>query len=122
MILNLDKLNYENKLIPVIAQDVDTKDVLMFAYMNKEALEKTLETGYAHYWSRSRQKLWKKGETSNHLQKVLEIRVDCDMDAILMLIKQNGGACHTGYKSCFYRNINNEIVCEKTFEPDEVYK
>lgn len=119
--LNLNELKYENGLIPAIAQDVDTQEVLMFAYMNKEALEKTITTGYAHYWSRSRKKLWKKGETSNHLQKVLEIRVDCDMDAILILIKQIGGACHTGYRSCFYRNLDGKIVSEKVFESYKVY-
>lgn len=119
--INLDELKYENNLVQAIAQDADTKEVLMCAYMNKEALEKTIETGYAHYWSRSRQKLWKKGESSNHLQKVVEMRIDCDLDAILMLIKQEGGACHTGYKSCFYRNIEGDIVGEKVFEPDEVY-
>jgi phosphoribosyl-AMP cyclohydrolase len=119
--INLNDLKYENGLVQAIAQDTETKEVLMCAYMNKDALQKTIETGYAHYWSRSRQKLWKKGESSNHLQKVMEIRIDCDMDAILMLIKQEGGACHTGYRSCFYRTIEGEIVGDKVFEPDEVY-
>jgi phosphoribosyl-AMP cyclohydrolase len=119
--LDLNNLKYENDLVQAIAQDAETKEVLMCAYMNKEALQKTIETGYAHYWSRSRQKLWKKGESSNHLQKVLEIRIDCDMDAILMFIVQEGGACHTGYRSCFYRTIEGEVVGEKVFEPDEVY-
>jgi phosphoribosyl-AMP cyclohydrolase len=119
--INLNDLKYENGLVQAIAQDAETKEVLMCAYMNKEALQKTIETGYAHYWSRSRQKLWKKGESSNHLQKIIEIRIDCDMDAILMLITQEGGACHTGYRSCFYRTIEGDIVCEKVFEPDEVY-
>jgi phosphoribosyl-AMP cyclohydrolase len=119
--INLNDLKYENGLVQAIAQDAETKEVLMCAYMNKDALQKTIETGYAHYWSRSRQKLWKKGESSNHLQKVMEIRIDCDMDAILMLIKQEGGACHTGYRSCFYRTIEGEIVGDKVFEPDEVY-
>jgi phosphoribosyl-AMP cyclohydrolase len=119
--IDFNNLKYENNLIQAIAQDAETKEVLMCAYMNKEALQKTIETGYAHYWSRSRKKLWKKGESSNHLQKIVEIRIDCDMDAILMLIKQEGGACHTGYRSCFYRTIEGEIVGEKVFEPDEVY-
>lgn len=119
--IELNDLKYENGLIQAIAQDAETKDVLMCAYMNKEALQKTIETGYAHYWSRSRQKLWKKGESSNHLQKILEMRIDCDMDAILMLVEQEGGACHTGYRSCFYRTIEGEVVGDKVFEPDEVY-
>jgi phosphoribosyl-AMP cyclohydrolase len=119
--IDLNNLKYENGLVQAIAQDAETKEVLMCAYMNKEALQKTIETGYAHYWSRSRQKLWKKGESSNHLQKVLEMRIDCDMDAILMLIEQEGGACHTGYRSCFYRTIEGEVVGDKVFEPDEVY-
>lgn len=119
--IDLNDLKYENGLVQAIAQDAETKEVLMCAYMNKEALQKTIETGYAHYWSRSRQKLWKKGESSNHLQKVLEMRIDCDMDAILMLIVQEGGACHTGYRSCFYRTIEGEVVGDKVFEPDEVY-
>jgi len=119
--IDIDKLKYENGLVQAIAQDSETKEVLMCAYMNKEALQKTIETGYAHYWSRSRKKLWKKGESSNHLQKIIEIRIDCDMDAILMLIEQEGGACHTGYRSCFYRTIEGKIVGDKVFEPDEVY-
>ena len=89
--IDLDKLKYENGLVQAIAQDAETKEVLMCAYMNKEALQKTIETGYAHYWSRSRKKLWKKGESSNHLQKIIEIRIDCDMDAILMLSSRKEG-------------------------------
>jgi len=92
-------------LIPVIAQDVDTNEVLMLAYMNQEAFEKTLETRIAHYWSRSRKKLWMKGETSGHVQRVESIKIDCDNDAILLKVKQEGVACHTGQFSCFYREI-----------------
>ncbi|HHV97175.1 MAG TPA: phosphoribosyl-AMP cyclohydrolase [Clostridiaceae bacterium] len=92
-------------LIPVIAQDVDTNEVLMLAYMNQEAFKKTLETGIAHYWSRSRKKLWMKGETSGHIQRVESIRIDCDNDALLLKVKQEGAACHTGNFSCFYREI-----------------
>jgi phosphoribosyl-AMP cyclohydrolase len=109
------------KLIPAVAQDWKTGEVLMLAYMNDEALQKTRETGIAHYWSRSRKKLWLKGESSGHIQRVKEIRVDCDGDAILLLIEQEGGACHTGYRSCFYRTIDGQIVGEKVFEPDDVY-
>jgi len=96
----------EKGLIPVVVQDVNTKEVLMLAYANEEAIRKTLETGYAHYWSRSRKKLWMKGETSGNVQKVVEIRVDCDNDAILYLVEQKGVACHTGNYTCFYRKLD----------------
>lgn len=109
------------KLIPAVSQDWKTGEVLMLAYMNDEALQKTRETGVAHYWSRSRKKLWLKGESSGHIQRIKEIRVDCDQDAILLLVEQVGGACHTGYRSCFYRTIDGKIVGEKVFEPDDVY-
>jgi phosphoribosyl-AMP cyclohydrolase len=111
-----------DRLIPAIAQDARTGEVLMLAYMNDEALAKTRETGKAHYWSRSRKKLWLKGESSGHYQLVLEIRIDCDEDAILLLIEQVGGACHTGYRSCFYRTVDGKIVGEKVFEPKDVYQ
>ncbi len=110
------------KLIPAIAQDANTGDVLMLAYMNEEALARTVETGRAHYWSRSRKKLWLKGESSGHYQIVKEIRVDCDGDAVLLIIEQEKGACHTGYRSCFYRTIDGQIVSDKVFDPGEVYK
>lgn len=119
--INLADLKYENGLIQAIAQEYQTGEVLMCAYMNREAIEKTIETGHAHYWSRSRSKLWKKGESSGHLQIVHEIRIDCDMDALLLRIEQIGGACHTGFRSCFYRNIKGDVVGKKVFEPDEVY-
>lgn len=109
------------KLIPAVAQDWKTGEVLMLAYMNDEALERTRETSIAHYWSRSRKKLWLKGESSGHFQRVKEIRVDCDQDAVLLLVEQEGGACHTGYRSCFYRTIDGKVVGEKVFEPDDVY-
>ncbi len=95
----------EDGLIPVIAQDVKTKEVLMLAYANEEALRKTFETGYAHYYSRSRKKLWKKGEESGNVQRIVEIRVDCDEDAILYIVEQKGVACHTGNYSCFFRKL-----------------
>jgi phosphoribosyl-ATP pyrophosphohydrolase/phosphoribosyl-AMP cyclohydrolase len=100
--IQIEKVNFnEDGLVPVIAQDSVTKDVLMLAYMNKEALQLTIETGYATYYSRSRKQLWKKGETSGHLQKVVASYYDCDQDAILLLVEQSGVACHTGSWSCF---------------------
>lgn len=96
----------ENGLIPAIAQDYKTGEILMLAYMNAESLKKTRESGEAVYWSRSRQSLWKKGETSGHIQKVHQILTDCDQDAIILKIEQLGqSACHTGRKSCFYREV-----------------
>ena len=112
----------ETERIPAVAQDVETGEVLMLAYVTREALEKTRETGYAHYYSRSRDELWKKGATSGHVQEVEEIRVDCDGDSLLYLVSQEGGACHTGYESCFYRTIDGETVGERVFDPDDVYE
>ena len=102
-------LKFDDKgLITAIAQDTATRDILMVAYMNQEAFDKTLETGEAHYWSRSRQELWHKGATSGAIQKVKEIRIDCDQDALLLLVEQTGnGACHTGRENCFYRSIQS---------------
>lgn len=100
-------------LVPAIAQDAETGEVLMLAYMNRESWRLTVETGIAHYWSRSRNKLWKKGETSGNLQEVREIRVDCDDDTVLLRIKQIGGAaCHTGNRSCFYRKLQNDTLVQ----------
>lgn len=97
----LDGLKYDERgLVPVVAQEEDGT-VLMLAWANREALDATLSTGYAHYWSRSRRELWKKGATSGHLQEVTAIRVDCDADAVLYLVRQTGPACHTGNRSCF---------------------
>ena len=118
----LDNLKLENGLVVAIAQDYRTGEVLMCAYMNPEAVEETVKTGIAHYWSRSRKKLWKKGESSGHTQKVHEILVDCDADALLLKVEQVGGACHMGYRSCFYRRADGKIVGEKLFDPDKVYK
>ncbi len=114
------------QLIIAISQDYKSSEVLMVAYMNKEALMKTIDTGKAHYWSTSRNKLWLKGESSGHTQEVQEILTDCDEDAVLLKVKQNGGACHEGYYSCFFRKIqedsgNLELVKEKVFEPENVY-
>jgi phosphoribosyl-AMP cyclohydrolase len=122
------KLDFEKAggLIPVIAQDFATGDVLMLAYINEEAWNKTLETGKMTYFSRSRNKLWLKGESSGHVQIVKEIRVDCDADTVLVKVEQIGGAaCHEGYKSCFFRKVENGklTVTEKLiFDPREVYK
>ena len=95
-------------LVAAIAQDVDTGEILMLAWMNETALRATLETGRGTYWSRSRQELWIKGETSGHTQDVAEVLIDCDQDAVLLKVRQKGGACHTGRKSCFYRTISPE--------------
>jgi phosphoribosyl-AMP cyclohydrolase len=96
-----------NGLIAAVAQDHVTGEVLMLAWMNAEALQLTLETGRATYWSRSRNKLWRKGEESGHVQRVVEARIDCDQDAVLLRVEQTGAACHTGARSCFYRRIEN---------------
>lgn len=97
-----------NGLIPVVVQDVNSKEVLMVAYTNQEALVKTLETGYAHYWSRSRGKLWMKGETSGSTQKIRQIMVDCDYDTLLFIIEQKGNACHTGKRTCFHNRLSEK--------------
>ena len=94
----------ENGLVTAVVQDTDSKEVLMVAYMNAETLKETLESGRMVYWSRSRQKRWLKGETSGHFQDVVDVRIDCDGDALLFLVKQTGGACHKGYVSCFFRS------------------
>jgi len=113
-------------LVPAIVQDYETGDVLMLAFMNQAAWEATLETGKATYYSRSRDKLWVKGESSGHVQQVKEVRVDCDNDTILLKVEQLGGAaCHLGYKSCFFRKVAEgtlETTETRVFDPDEVYK
>jgi len=98
-----------DNLIPVIAQDFNSREVLMLAYMDEEAFAKTLQTGFMHYHSRSRNVLWFKGETSGHVQRVIEGKIDCDKDSLLFLIEQTGAACHTGEKSCFYRTFADMI-------------
>lgn len=109
-------------LIPVVAQDVDSEAVLMLAYANEEAVERTVETGRAHYYSRSRDELWEKGATSGHTQAVEGVRKDCDGDALLYRVHQDGGACHTGFRSCFHRTVEGETVGEQVFDPDDVYE
>ncbi|NJD76202.1 MAG: phosphoribosyl-AMP cyclohydrolase [Candidatus Methanoperedens sp.] len=120
--MDIKDLKFEDGLVTAIAQDYKTGEVLMVAFMDKEALKMTIETKKAFYWSRSRRKLWKKGETSGHEQLVHDILIDCDADAVLLKVEQTGGACHTGYRSCFYRTIEGEVIGEKLFEPDDVYK
>lgn len=117
----------ESGLIPAVIQDYKNNEVLMVAFMNGEAIRKTLSTGKAHFYSRSRKKLWLKGETSGHIQKVKEIRFDCDADCILVKVQQIGGACHTGYRSCFYRKLkdkkgNIRVSGKKIFNPEKVYR
>jgi phosphoribosyl-AMP cyclohydrolase len=113
-------------LVPAIAQDADTGQVLMLAWMNRESYEETLRTGRACYFSRSRNKLWRKGEESGHVQEVREVYIDCDADTILLKVKQIGGAaCHEGYASCFFRRVEGgevKVVGEKVFDPKAVYK
>ena len=115
------EIHYSNGLVPVVVQDAGSRDVLMVAYANDEAVRLTRETGFAHYFSRSRRRLWKKGEESGHLQRVREILVDCDEDCLLYLVEQTGAACHTGYRSCFYRTIEGEVIDERLVDPAEVY-
>jgi phosphoribosyl-AMP cyclohydrolase len=121
--LNFDKLG---GLIPVVVQDYSSGEVLMLAFMNRQAWEETVKTRRATYWSRSRNQLWVKGETSGNFQEVKEIWVDCDEDTILLKVMQGGGAaCHTGHRSCFYRRLEGDelkIVGERVFDPEEVYR
>jgi phosphoribosyl-AMP cyclohydrolase len=112
---------HDGGLVPVIVQDNESRDVLMMAYANEEAVRLTEKTGFAHYYSRSRKKLWKKGEESGHFQKVLRILVDCDEDCLIYEVEQTGAACHTGYRSCFFRTIDGITIGEKIFDPEKVY-
>lgn len=112
---------FDDGLVPAVAQDAETSEVLMLAFVDEEALERTRETGLAHYYSRSRDELWRKGEASGHVQHVAEMRVDCDGDALLYLVEQEGGACHTGYRSCFHRRVDGEVVGDRVFDPEDVY-
>ncbi len=120
------EFNKSGGLVPAIVQDNETGEVLMLAYMNQEAFDATLSTGKATYFSRSRQTLWVKGETSGNVQLVKEIRLDCDDDTLLIKVEQLGGAaCHTGHRSCFYKKVENgtiRIVGEPVFDPKEVYE
>ncbi len=123
--IELDFKKSEDGLLPAIVQDYESGDILMLAYINKEAWELTIATGKAHFWSRSRNKIWLKGESSGHVQMIHGIYVDCDMDTVIYKVEQLGNAaCHKGYHSCFFRRIegdNLEIVGKKIFDPKEVY-
>jgi phosphoribosyl-ATP pyrophosphohydrolase/phosphoribosyl-AMP cyclohydrolase len=120
--INLKQLKFDNDgLIPAIVQDAGNGEVLMMAWMNDEAVRLTAETGLTHFFSRSRQKLWQKGESSGHVQKVTEVLFDCDADCLLVKATQEVAACHTGHRSCFYRNLEGETVGEAVFDAGEVY-
>jgi phosphoribosyl-AMP cyclohydrolase len=109
----IDSLRFDaNGLIPAVIQDANSGEVLMVAYMNREAVQRTVQTGLCTYWSRSRQQFWVKGETSGHFQHVKQIRVDCDADCLLILVEQVGVACHTGNRSCFYRAVEGDELRE----------
>jgi phosphoribosyl-AMP cyclohydrolase len=122
----LDKIKFDQQgLVPVIVQDHISQQVLMLAYMNREAVEKTIATGQAHFFSRSRGRLWKKGESSGHIQEVKEIYFDCDQDTLLLKVDQKVAACHEGYRSCFYRRLEGDslkICQEKVFDEKKVYE
>ena len=121
----------DDGLVPAVTQDADDGEVLMLAYVSPEALRRTVDTGRAHYYSRSRDELWEKGATSGNTQSVVDVRVDCDGDTLLYVVEQAGGACHTGYRSCFHRSVASidddgetvdvETVGEQVFDPDDVY-
>ncbi len=121
----LDFSKIEGELVPVIAQDYQTNEVLMMAFATEEAVRVSLETGIACYYSRSRKTLWKKGEESGHIQEIQGVFVDCYVDTLLLKVKQKVAACHTGHYSCFHREYENgefKVLGEKVFDPDEVYK
>ncbi|MFP7755839.1 phosphoribosyl-AMP cyclohydrolase [Thermodesulfobacteriota bacterium B35] len=123
--IELDFAKNEQGLLPAIVQDAASGEVLMLAYINRQSWRRTLETGKAHYWSRSRNQLWLKGESSGHVQLVREILVDCDRDTVIFKVEQLGGAaCHKGYRSCFFRRVDGDslvVTGEQVFDPAEVY-
>lgn len=123
----IDQIKFDSAgLVPAVVQDARSKEVLMVAYMNKEALLKTLRTAKAHFYSRSRRRIWLKGETSGHVQRVKSIALDCDGDTLLASVSQTGGACHAGYRTCFYRRLDAKkswkVVGRKLFDPTKVYR
>jgi len=115
-------LKFSDGLIPVVVIDTRTREVLMVAHADEEALDLTRRTGFAHYYSRSRKRIWKKGEESGHLQRVVRILVDCDEDTLLYEVEQTGVACHTGHRSCFYRTVDGEEIAPRVIDPEKVYK
>lgn len=122
----LENIKYDDAgLIPAIIQDVETGEVLMMAYMNKDSLADTIRTRRTHFWSRSRKKYWMKGESSGHVQEVVALYIDCDQDTLLIKVKQTGAACHEGYKSCFFRERQDDgqwkVIAERLFDPNDVY-
>jgi len=123
----MDEIKFDaNGLVPAIVEDATTHEVLMMAWMNKEAVERTLKTGKTHFYSRSRKSLWLKGESSGHIQKVKKIAVDCDGDTLLVSVTHVGGACHAGYRTCFYRRLEDpakkwKVVGRKLFDPKKIY-
>lgn len=114
-------LKFADGLIPVVVQDTRTREVLMVAWADDQAVGLTRSTGFAHYYSRSRKKIWKKGEESGHVQKVVRILVDCDEDCLVYEVEQAGAACHTGYPSCFYRTLDGKVISNPVFDPKKVY-
>lgn len=120
----LDSLKFDRGLIPAVVRNFKDKEILMLAFMNRDAIMKTLTSGIMHYWSRKREEIWQKGEESGNRQEVREMRVDCDRDALLFDVDPEGPACHKGYRSCFYRKVENgsfsEII-EQEFNPEKVY-
>ena len=128
MTLNLDNLKYDDAgLIPAIISDAATGEVLMMAWMNRESLQSTIKTGFTHFWSRSRGKFWKKGESSGHTQQVKSIKTDCDKDVLLIAVTQIGAACHDGYKSCFYNELDLtngdwRVIGNPIVDPESVYR
>ena len=123
----LDQLKFDEKgLITAVVQDANNNQVLMVAYMNREAVQKTLTGDFACFWSRSRQNFWVKGQTSGHTQTIKSIAIDCDGDSLLVKVEQKGGACHMGYRSCFFREViqmgeQTNVIGQKIFDPDQVY-
>lgn len=123
--IELDFSKTEDRILPAVVQDYETNEVLMLAYINEEAWQQTLATGKAHYWSRSRGKLWLKGESSGNIQLIREVLVDCDDDTVVYRVVQQGGAaCHKGYRSCFFRKVVDDglaVISERVFDPQQVY-
>ncbi|MFW9894280.1 MAG: phosphoribosyl-AMP cyclohydrolase [Candidatus Thorarchaeota archaeon] len=125
IVKQLDFSKIEGNLIPVVTQSYESNKVLMLAFANKQAIEMSLKTGYAHYYSRTRREVWKKGEISGHFQEIEEFITDCDNDSVLIKVKQTQAACHKGYYSCFHKILENEqfkVVSERVFDPKKVYK